>query len=216
MPQLWNKVTVPAWNEGYCSYAMDQMDLPGAVAGGTCFGLSALWLKRFTQGKDFAHNSNYEVTSVDGMSTAVAVQKTFDTEINKAGEPWPAINAALGLVDMKMVSGYGQRSENGVDASGLYNIINAGGTASQGGIGGYMVGLRSKGGAAHAFAIVNTDDTWHLFDSNYGRFQVPDKDGKTPVFRNFLIDYLKRAKTGYVARYDGGWLTFRAWPRSWG
>ncbi|MBR0647147.1 YopT-type cysteine protease domain-containing protein [Plastoroseomonas hellenica] len=217
MGQLWNKVTVPAWNDGYCEYAMDQMLLPGAVGDGTCFGLAALWLKKFTQGKDYACDGNYEVRSVSDMPLAVQVQKTFDKEILAHDEPWPAITAALAHLDFKIVFGYAQRSESGVGASGLYNIINAGGSGAKGGLGGYIVGLRSNTGAAHAFAIVNADDTWHMFDANYGRFKVPDETfWKSHVFQNFLVDYMKSGKSGYTSRYNGGWLTCRVWPRSWG
>lgn len=217
MAQLWNRVTVPAWNAGYCEYAMDQMLLPGAVSGGTCFGLAALWLKKSTYGKDYACDGNYEVRSISDMPLAAQVQKTFDKEIVAHDEPWPAITAALAHLDYKFVYGYAQRSEMGVGASGLYSIINTGNADAKGGIGGYIVGLRSKSGAAHAFAIINAGDTWHMFDANYGRFTVPDEaDGKRHVFREFLIDYLTRGKTGYAASYDGGWLTCRVWPRGWG
>lgn len=215
MAQLWNKVTVPAWNAGYCDYAMDQMALPGALGDGTCFGLAALWLKRCFSGKDFACDGNYEVRSVSGMPIAVQAQKTFDEKIGLDPLPWKAITAALAHLDLKMVQGYAQKTEAGVWASGLYNIIDSGGKKTQGGLGGYMVGLRADN-AAHAFAIINAGDTWRMFDANYGCFRVPDETAeKSDVFRDFLTDYLSAGKSGYAGGYNRGWLTCRVWPRGW-
>lgn len=207
---LWNDITNPAWDLGVVVYAMDQMATAGIKAApkGYCFGLATVWVKRRWFWTDYKYNPDtYEYYGTDPL--AVDVQKLYDAEIKtNTSDVWDPVRKSFAKAGLKLNNGKSQANGQSISGSGVYNILQNGGPAAEGGNGYYVVGMRGVKGA-HGIAISNGGDNWwRLFDGNYGHFAMQGNQ----EFYNFLIWYISSGATKYVKDYGSGWFTACAEP----
>ena len=197
----WDNVQTTAKVQNQLVFAMDQAQqtLPIAppardtsnAVGGYCMGLSIHWMERIYAGKNLPFNTltqTYEDIDWTAMSVYEAYLK-MPPEVQT--QRWHGAASVL-----RMTANRGLRGQRWLQPADGKFLCETVGRAW----GCYGITLAAKGAAAnHAIAVRHArDNTFHLFDANYGHFAVK-WIGKFSDFFNWYMQ-----QTGYATAFADG------------